>query len=242
MYKIKNSKHLASVINYTNLNNMISEAEMTEFLNQAKELAFNSVTINPTYVPLAKDILADSDVRVGSVVGFPLGCENTESKVAEALSLIDNGADEINAVINLNHVTNEKYDLIGEEAKQIKEAMGDTTLKMIIESKILEDEQKANIVMRLEKANVDYIKTSTGFLTPNHIYEIVNDINIFQKYAPKTKIEVYDGIDIWKMAHQVLTGGADLIASNNGYQIVTKYKELRENTQIKPKPITLKKN
>lgn len=241
MYRIKSSKHLASLINYTNLNNMISEAEMTEFLNQAKELNFNSITINPTYVPLAKDILADTDIKVGSVVGFPLGFENTESKIAEAISLIDNGADELNSIINLNHVVSEKYDLIEEEAKQLKEAMGDTTLKMIIESKILEDEQKANVVIRLENANVDYIKTSSGFLTPNHIYEIVNDINIFQKYAPKTKIEVYDGIDIWKMAHQVLTAGADLIASNNGYNIVSKYKELRENTQVKPKPITLKK-
>ncbi len=240
MYKIKNSKHLASVINYTNLNNMINEAEMKEFLNKALELEFNSVTINPTYVPLAKEILADSTVRIGSVVGFPLGCENIESKIAEATTLIDKGADEINAVINLNHVVNAKYDLIQDEAKQLKESIGDTTLKMIIESKILEDDQKANIVMGLEKAGVDYIKTSTGFLTPNHIYEIVNDINIFQKYAPKTKIEVYDGIDIWKMAHQVLTGGADLIASNNGYEIVSKYKELRENTQVKPKPITLK--
>lgn len=241
MYRIKNSKHLASVINYTNLNNMISEAEMTEFLNQAKEMNFNSVTINPTYVPLACEILADCDVKVGSVVGFPLGSENTESKIAEAKALLEKGADEVNAVINLNHVVNEKYDLIEEEARQLKEAVGDKTLKVIIESKILEDEQKANIVMRLEKAKVDYIKTSTGFLTPNHIYEIVNDINIFQKYAPVTKIEVYDGIDIWKMAHQVLTGGADIIASNNGYNIVSKYKELRENTQVKPKPITLKK-
>lgn len=241
MYRIKNSKHLASVINYTNLNNMISEAEMKEFLNQAKEMNFNAVTINPTYVPLASEILADCDTKVGSVVGFPLGCENTESKIAEAKSLIENGADEINAVINLNHVASEKYDLIEEEAKLLKEAVGDKTLKMIIESKILEDEQKANIVIRLEKAGVDYLKTSTGFVTPNHIYEIVNDINIFLKYAPKTKIEVYDGIDIWKMTHQVLTAGADIVASNNGYEIVSKYKELRENTQIKPKPITLKK-
>ena len=241
MYRIKNSKHLASVINYTNLNNMISEAEMTEFLNQAKEMNFNAVTINPTYVPLASEILADCDTKVGSVVGFPLGCENTESKIAEAKSLIENGADEINAVINLNHVASEKYDLIEEEAKLLKEAVGDKTLKMIIESKILEDEQKANIVIRLEKAGVDYLKTSTGFVTPNHIYEIVNDINIFLKYAPKTKIEVYDGIDIWKMTHQVLTAGADIVASNNGYEIVSKYKELRENTQIKPKPISLKK-
>ncbi|MBR0271218.1 MAG: deoxyribose-phosphate aldolase [Methanobrevibacter sp.] len=239
MYRVKNSKHLASVINYTNLNNMISEAEMKEFLMQAREMNFNAVTINPTYVPLASEILADCDTKVGSVVGFPLGCENTESKIAEATSLIENGADEINAVINLNHVASEKYDLIEEETRSLKEAIGDITLKMIIESKILEDEQKANIVIRLENAGVDYIKTSTGFVTPNHIYEIVNDINIFLKYAPKTKIEVYDGIDIWKLTHQVLTAGADIVASNNAYEIVSKYKELRENTQIKPKPITL---
>jgi len=239
MYKVKNSKHLASVINYTNLNNMINETEMKEFLNKAHELNFNSVIINPTYVPLASEILADCEVKVGSIVGYPLGCENIESKAAQINTLIEKGADTIDAVINLNYVANENYDSIEMEAMELKKAIGDKTLKMIIESKILNDEQKVNIVKRLEKAGVDYIKTSTGFLSPNHIYEIVNDINIFQKYAPKTKIEVYDGIEIWKMANQVLTGGADLIASDNAYEIVSKYKDLRENTQIKPKPITL---
>ncbi len=240
MYKVKNSKHLASVINYTNLNNMISENEMKKFLDKANEMNFNSVIVNPTYVPLASEILSDSDTKIGSVVSYPLGCDNIESKINQATTLIEKGADTIDSVINLNHVINENYDLIEKETKELKEAIGDKTLKIIIESKILEDEQKANIVMRLENASVDYIKTSTGFLTPNHIYEIVNDINIFQKYAPKTKIEVYDGIDIWKIANQVLTGGADLIASNKGYDIVSRYRELRENTQVKPKPITLK--
>lgn len=239
MYRIKNSKHLASLINYTNLNNMISEAEMREFLNEASELNFNSVIINPSYIPLAKEILVDSDVKIGSVIGFPLGFESTKAKLSEASALLEIGVDEIDAVINLNYVKDEKYDLIEKEARELKELIGDKTLKIIIESKILEDDQKVNIVQRLEKAGVDYVKTSTGFLTPNHIYEIVNDINIFQKYAPKLKIEIYDGINIWKMANQVLTGGADLIATNNGYEIVNKYKELRENTQIKPKPITL---
>ena len=239
MYRIKNSKHLASLINYTNLNNMISEAEMREFLNEASELNFNSVIINPSYIPLAKEILVDSDVKIGSVIGFPLGFESIKAKLSEASALLEIGVDEIDAVINLNYVKDEKYDLIEKEARELKELIGDKTLKIIIESKILEDDQKVNIVQRLEKAGVDYVKTSTGFLTPNHIYEIVNDINIFQKYAPKLKIEIYDGINIWKMANQVLTGGADLIATNNGYEIVNKYKELRENTQIKPKPITL---
>ena len=88
MYNIKNSKQLASLINYTNLNNMITENEMKEFLEKAKELNFNSVVISPTYVPLAKEILSGTDIKVGSVVGFPLGFEDTESKVAETKELL----------------------------------------------------------------------------------------------------------------------------------------------------------
>ena len=112
IYNIKNSKELASYINYTNLNNMITEEEMKEFLEKAKELNFNSVIISPTYIKLAKEILADTNVKVGSVVGFPLGFESTESKVAEAKALIESGADELDVVINLSHIKDEKYDLI----------------------------------------------------------------------------------------------------------------------------------
>ena len=80
MYNIKNSKELASLINYTNLNNIITESEMKEFLEKAKELKFNSVVISPTYISLAKEVLKDSDVKIGSVVGFPLGFEDTEKR------------------------------------------------------------------------------------------------------------------------------------------------------------------
>ena len=127
------------------------------------------------------------------------------------------------------------------EIKQIKEVMGDKVLKVIMESKALEDYQKANAAKVAEKSGADYIKNSTGFVAPNHIFENVNDINIIQKYAPKIKIEIYGGIDEYKFANQILTGGADLIGSNYGYEIVKRYKELRENTQVKPKPITLTK-
>ena len=241
MYNIKNSKQLASLINYTNLNNMIGESEMKEFLEKAKELNFHSVTVSPTYVPLAKEILANSDIKVGSVVGFPLGFEDTESKIAETEELLKNGADEIEVVINLSYLKDEKYSLLENEIKQIKEVMGDKVLKVIMESKALEDYQKANAAKVAEKSGADYIKNSTGFVAPNHIFENVNDINIIQKYAPKIKIEIYGGIDEYKFANQILTGGADLIGSNNGYEIVKRYKELRENTQVKPKPITLTK-
>ncbi len=240
-YNIKNSKELASYINYTNLNNMITEGEMKEFLEKAKEFNFNSVVISPTYVPLAKEILQETDIKIGSVVGFPLGFEDSETKKAEAVALVENGADEIEVVINLSHLRDEKYSLIENEIKQIKEAIGDKVLKVIVETKALEDYEKANAAKAAEIAGADYVKTSTGFMTPNHIFENVNDINIFQKHAPKIKIEIYGGINEYKFANQIITGGADRIGSDQGYEIVERYKELRENTQVTPKPITLAK-
>ena len=239
MYNIKNSKELASYINYTNLNNIISEEEMKEFLEKAKETTFHSVVVSPTYVQLAKEILADTGIKVGSVVGFPLGFEDTESKLAETKTLLNKGVDELEVVINLSYLKDKKYSLIGKEIEAIKELMGDKILKVNIEVKALDDAEKSAIVQVAEKAGADFVKTATGFVTPCHIYEIVNDINIIQKYAPKIKIEIFGGVDSYKLANQVLTAGADKISSNYGYEIVKQYKELRENTQVKPKPITL---
>ena len=239
MYNIKNSKELASYINYTNLNNIISEEEMKEFLEKAKETTFHSVVVSPTYVQLAKEILADTGIKVGSVVGFPLGFEDTESKLAETKTLLNKGVDELEVVINLSYLKDKKYSLIGKEIEAIKELMGDKILKVNIEVKALDDAEKSAIVQVAEKAGADFVKTATGFVTPCHIYEIVNDINIIQKYAPKIKIEIFGGVDSYKLANQVLTAGADQISSNYGYEIVKQYKELRENTQVKPKPITL---
>jgi deoxyribose-phosphate aldolase len=241
MYNIKNSKELAKLINYTNLNNILTESEMKEFLEKAKELNFNSVVVSPTYVSLAKEILDGSEVKVGSVIGFPLGFEDTASKVAEAKALLDKGVDEFEVVINLSYLKDEKYDLIETEIKQIKETIGDKLLKVIIETKALEDYQKANAAKVSQNGGADYVKTATGFVSPNHIFENVNDINIIQKHAPKIKIEIFGGIDNYKFANQILTAGADIIGSDQGYEIVKRYKELRENTQVTPKPITLTK-
>ena len=241
MYNIKNSKELASYINYTNINNIATEDEFKEFLEKAKESTFNSVIVSPTYVSLAKETLKDTDIKIGSVVGFPLGFEDTETKIAEVKSLLDKGVDEIDVVVNLSYLKDRKYDLIGKEIEEIKKVMGDKILKIIIEVKALDDAEKSAVVQVIEKAGADFVKNATGFVAPCHIYEIVNDINIIQKYAPKIKIEMYGGIDSYKIANQVLTAGADKIASNYGFEIVKRYKELRESTQVKPKPITLTK-
>ena len=239
MYNIKNSKELAKLINYTNLNNMISESEMKQFLERAKELNFNSVVVSPTYVELAKETLKDTEIKVGSVIGFPLGFEDSDSKIAEAQSLLEKGVDEFEVVLNLSLLKDEKYGLLEDEIRQIKEVIGEKTLKVIVETKVLEDYEKANAAKVAENAGADFVKTATGFVSPNHIYENVNDINIFLKHAPKIKIEIYGGIDDYKFANQLLTAGSDIIGSDHGYEIVNRYKELRENTQVTPKPITL---
>lgn len=238
-YNIKNSKELASLINYTNLNNIITESEMKEFLNKAKEMNFNSVVVSPTYVSLAKEILEGTDIKVGSVIGFPLGFEDTESKIASAKSLNEKGVDEFEVVLNISYLKDEKYDLLENEIRQIKEVIGDKILKVVIETKALEDYEKANAAKVAENSGADYVKTATGFVSPNHIFENVNDINIIQKYAPKIKIEIFGGITNYKFANQILTGGADIIGSDQGYEIIKRYKDLRENTQVTPKPITL---
>ena len=237
MYKIKNSKELASLINCINLNNIMTEEEMCEYLDKIKELNFNSVTISPTFVSLAKEKLADTNIKIDTVIGFPLGFETTEAKLAEAAKAIEDGADEIEVVLNLHYLKDHKFKLIQEELKEFKELLGDKTLKVIVEMQAIEDNEKASIAKVLEESKVDFIKTSTGFVSPDNIYSKVNDINIIQKYAPQLKIEIYGGIDNYKLANQLLTGGADLIGSNEGYDIVNRYRTLRENTQVTPKPI-----
>ncbi len=239
MYKIKNSSELAKLIEYTNLNNLATDEEMENFLKNASKLNFEGIVINPSYLNMANEFLKDNETNVITTVGFPLGFENTESKIKEAKIAIKNGADGVEMVINLSDVKNKRFDNIQKEVEEIKKAVGDKSLRVIIETKALDDNEKMKIAKALEVADVDYIVTSTGFVSPNTVYEDVNDITILKKYAPKTKVKVSGWITNYKIANQLLTGGADLIGSTEGYDIVKHYKELRENTQVKPKPIKL---
>lgn len=237
MYRIKNSKELAGFIEYTNLNNLATEEEMKEFIDQAKEFDFYGITINPSFVKLAKENLKDTDLSIGTVISFPLGFDTTETKIKEAETVVSEGADEVGMVVNLSQIKDGKYDEVEEEVSRVKAAIGDKVLKAIIESKALDDEEVIKAAQAIENGGADYIETSTGFVSPNTIYEDVNLINIIQKYAPKIKIKVTGGIHFYKAANQLLTAGADLVGSNEGYQIVKDYRDLRENTKITPKPI-----
>ena len=195
-----------------------------------------SVCINTCYVKQAVEYMAGR-IPVCCVVGFPLGAMDTASKAFEAKTAIENGASEVDMVINIGRLKNKEYDAVREDIRAVKQAVGDKVLKVIIETCLLTDEEKIAMCKVVTDTGADFIKTSTGFIAPDNIYSKVNDINIIQKYAPQLKIEIYGGVDTYKLANQLLTGGADLICSDNGYEIVDKYRTLRENTQVTPKPI-----
>ena len=218
MYNIKNSKELAKLINFTNLNNMIKESEMEEFLNNAKELNFNSVVVSPTYVQLAKKILNDTNIKIGSVVGFPLGFEDSDSKIAEAKDLINKGADEIEVVLNLSYLKDEKYDLLENEIREIKKAIGDKILKVIIETKALEDYEKANAAKVAENAGADYVKTSTGFSTAG---ANVHDVALMRKtVGPNVGVKAAGGARTYADAEAFVEAGATRIGASSGVAIV----------------------
>lgn len=237
MYKINNSTELANFIELTNLSNIATKKEIIEFLEKAKEYGFHSVVVNHSYVALAKEFLKDTNIKIVTVVGFPLGFQTTETKLNEASIALANGADEIDMVVNLNDVKDGKYQEIKNQVRTIKNLLGERTLKVIIETKVLEDIEKAKVSKAIEDAGADFIKTSTGFVTANTIYENVNDINIIQKYAPKTKIKVSGGINDYKIANQIITAGADRIGTSKGNEIIKRFNELKENSKTIPKLI-----
>ncbi len=154
---------LNKYIDHTNLNQSATKQDIVKLCNEAKENSFATVCINPSWVPLCKKELSGSDIKITTVVGFPLGATTTKSKVLEAKEAIDNGADEIDMVINVGKLLEQDYDYIYNEIKAIKQAIGDKILKVILETCLLNKNQITQATKLAINANANFVKTSTGF-------------------------------------------------------------------------------
>lgn len=130
---------------------------------EAKQYDFASVCVNPDFVSLAKKELRGSSVKVCTVIGFPLGANKTSIKVAEAKEAIQDGADEIDMVLNISWAKEGRYDLIETEVRALKETVGSLVLKVILETCLLSKEEIASCCAACKKAGADFVKTSTGF-------------------------------------------------------------------------------
>ena len=168
---------LNKYIDYTNLKATATLKDIELLCDTAKKNGFASVCVHPYYVPLAKELLKDTNVLVCTVVGFPLGCNTTSVKAYEAIEAINNGADEIDFVINLAALKNKDYEYIKNEIEEIRDSIDGKTLKVIIETCYLEEKEIIKMTEICNETFVNFIKTSTGFGTRGVKLEDIELIN-----------------------------------------------------------------
>ncbi len=185
---------------------------------EAKEYDFASVCVNPTWVSHAAKELAGTDAKVCTVIGFPLGANTTATKVFETKDAIANGATEIDMVLNVAALIEGNNELVETEIRQIKEACGDITLKVIIETCLLSDEQKRTACQLIMSAGADFVKTSTGFSTGGATKA---DIELFKaEVGDNCLIKASGGVRSLDDAKVMIEAGANRIGTSGGVSIV----------------------
>ncbi|RKW51291.1 MAG: deoxyribose-phosphate aldolase, partial [Lachnospiraceae bacterium] len=142
-----------------------TKEDVKKVCEEAMAYSFCSVCVNSYYVPYVAELLHGSDVKICTVVGFPLGAMSTRAKALEAKIAVMDGADEVDMVINIGALKDKDYDAVLEDIKAVKEACGNALLKVIIETCLLTDEEKIKACELSKEANADFVKTSTGFST-----------------------------------------------------------------------------
>ncbi len=193
--------------------------EIRQICDDAVAYQTASVCIPPSYVKQASEYLGDR-MPVCTVIGFPNGYMTTKAKEFETKDALENGAAEIDMVINIGWLKDKKYDLIEEEIRTLKAACGDKILKVIIETCLLTDEEKIKMCEIVTKAGADYIKTSTGFSTAGATFA---DIELFAKHiGPQVKMKAAGGISSLDDAEKFLSLGADRLGTSRIVKLVKK--------------------
>ncbi len=210
---------LENYIDHTLLNPTATDEAIIKLCSEAKTYNFFGVCVNGCHISLAKKELLKSPVNLVAVIGFPLGAMSTASKLSEAKDCIDNGADEIDMVLNIGWMKSKKYDMVLDEIKKIKQGIGTTILKVIIETCYLTDEEKLKACELIAQGKADYVKTSTGFGPEGATYE---DISLLKnKVGNHIKIKASGGIKNRETALKYIELGADRIGTSSGINIVS---------------------
>ena len=209
---------LEKYIDHTLLKPTATEAEIRELCDEAKTYGFYAVCVNSCYVDLAVSELQDSSIKVASVVGFPLGAMATEAKIAEAQYCIERGADEIDVVMNIGWFKSGQYERVQNELSQIKSAIGDKLLKVIIETSYLSDDEIFTASEMVVASGADFVKTSTGFGGGGASIEDV----VLMKKAVEDKIHIKasGGIRDRETAIHYIEMGVARLGTSSGIKII----------------------
>ncbi|MGY5847384.1 deoxyribose-phosphate aldolase [Salegentibacter sp. HM20] len=210
---------LNQYIDHTNLKPTATPADIEKLCREAVSHNFYAVCVNGHFVNLAKKQLRDFEVKLAAVVGFPLGANTTQSKVFEAREAISNGADEIDMVINLGMLKSGDFAFIEAEIYEIKKAIGNKVLKVILETCYLNQEEIKQASKAALKARANFVKTSTGFGSRGASLE---DVRIMKEVVgDKLEIKASGGIKDKETALQYLELGVTRIGTSSGVAIIS---------------------
>ena len=209
---------LNKYIDHTILKPETTQEHVEKILSEAKEYDFASVCVNPTWVSLAAESLKDSDVKVCTVIGFPLGANTSAVKAFETEDAIANGADEIDMVINVGALKAGNDALVLDDIKAVVDASGDKLVKVIIEACLLTDDEKVRACQLSKEAGADYVKTSTGFSTGG---ATVADVALMRKtVGPDMGVKASGGARSYEDAIAFIEAGASRIGASSGVAIM----------------------
>lgn len=209
---------LNSYIDHTNLKKDALIEDIEKLCEEAMKYHFASVCVYPYFVKAVSEYLKGSNVEICTVVGFPNGMNTTNVKVYEAIDAIENGATEIDMVINISALKNKEYDYIKNEIEEIRDAIGGKTLKVIIETCLLTDEEIVKMTEICNDTFVNFIKTSTGFDKEG---AKVEDIELINKHKGAVlEIKASGGIRDIETAEAMIKAGATRIGTSSGVKLM----------------------
>lgn len=237
-------KEIASYIDHTLLAPQAEIKQIVMLCQEAKRYSFASVCVNPIYVSSAKNELEGSGVKVCTVVGFPLGATTTKDKINEALNAIENGADEIDMVINIGAAKDCRFSEVGTDILEVvsackeagKKAGRNIVVKTIIETCLLDDTAIVNCCLLAKKAGADFVKTSTGFANPKGIDGVPlpngaseHHVKLMREtVGPDMGVKASGGIRSVRTAITMLEAGASRIGTSSGVNILENWDESKK--------------
>jgi len=212
-----NTSEILSHVDHTLLKAFATWEDIQKLCEEAMEYHTASVCVPPSYIKRIHDTYGEK-INICTVVGFPLGYSTTKAKVAETVQAIEDGASEVDMVINIADVKNGDFDKVTEEIRSLKQAAGDKILKVIIETCYLTEEEKIAMCKAVTEAGADYIKTSTGFGTGGATME---DILLFKKFiGPHVKMKAAGGVKSVEDMEAFLEAGCDRIGTSSTISLI----------------------
>ena len=212
--------NIAKMIDHTMLKADATTETIKRYCSEAKEYGFASVCVNTCHVPLVAEELKGSDVKVCCVVGFPLGAMSTTAKAFEAKTAVQEGADEVDMVINVGGMKDRNYEMVKADIKAVVDASEGRTVKVIIETCLLTKDEIVKACELSVEAGASFVKTSTGFSTGG---ALVEDVALMKKtVGDRAKVKASGGIRTYEQAMELINAGADRIGAGNGVILLAK--------------------